>query len=326
MRFQWMVGFLSLAFAGCGDGNQVFTTGTGATAGAAGTGGGGAAGASGTAGAAGSTGGTMGGSAGTGGTAGTGGAGPVTCNDGQCDQVLAGQCFTSYVCSAGGMCNGVDKIPGEDDSNACTHDNCNGTGWDHVALTADEIDDKDPCTDDSCNPNTGILHTKTCPDVPDCNTYCGLSVTNCTASTAQYTDQAECEEECAFMTVGALTDKVGFTVGCLQYWAGTPSSTDPTMNCKVAGPLSATCGTPCDNFCALAMSMCGALPIPPYASTDACLMACDGFAGLDVVPYNANVFTGNSLACRARQLARASHGLNVDVWCARAGIQSDSCQ
>lgn len=123
------------------------------TGGSAGNGG--AAGTS--SGTAGSVGGSGGSAGNTGGMGGTGG-GPVTCNDGVCTDVLAGQCFISYTCSAGGLCKGVDKISGEDDGDACTKDICQDDAWTHSPFTAEEISDEDPCTVDSCSSAVGITH------------------------------------------------------------------------------------------------------------------------------------------------------------------------
>ena len=95
--------------------------------------------------------------------------GTDSCFGGTCNQHAGDPCTGGAACNAncnessdtcftpaGGGCT--------DDGNACTADQCDGSGT--CSHTAISCDDGNPCTTDSCNPGTGCQHEGSCPLVP----------------------------------------------------------------------------------------------------------------------------------------------------------------
>lgn len=162
----------------------------------------------------------------------------------------------------------------------------------------------------------------------DCTTYCGQIGANCTGPESQYPSDVECESVCGTFATGLESDKTGATLGCHQYQSGDPSKQDAQGHCPAAGPLGAgVCGDACENFCAIAMAVCGGQPTPPYGSTAACLSACANYPGLDKVPYSSDVVDGDSLACRMYHLTVAAGGVKkAGTHCPHIAAVSPVCK
>lgn len=140
-----------------------------------------------------------------------------------------------------------------------------------------------------------------------CADYCGTIQTNCKDANQQYTDEASCMAVCATFPIGTEADKDGNTLGCRTYHAGAAASGAGT-HCPHAGPLGGgACGTDeCDNFCEIAVAVCGDQMPPPYADKGACMTACMGFVDTMTTPYNTAATAGDTLACRMYHLTVAS--------------------
>ncbi|MBK8258750.1 MAG: hypothetical protein IPK82_39600 [Polyangiaceae bacterium] len=161
-----------------------------------------------------------------------------------------------------------------------------------------------------------------------CDDYCATLATNCTGDQSQFGGDAECKAVCANYPVGMAADTSGNSLGCRTYHGGTPASMDPGTHCPHAGPLGGgACGDDCDNFCDLAIAICGDQATPPYTDKDACLTACMGFPDTMTVPYNAAATAGDSLACRMYHLTVASTSAdNLNTHCPHVAADSAPCQ
>lgn len=272
----------------------------------------------------------------------------VTCADGKCAEVLAGQCYVSYGCDGAGKCAGLEQAPGLDDNDACTKDICTGVDWMHIPYTALEIDDGNACTTDECNSSVGIIHAPVdvddgdpctadactgsgvthtpipgCFVLVECDDYCGDVLSNCKGALDQYATSLACDGVCAVLAQGMPGDVDKFTLQCMAT-AADLAAVAPEEHCAAAGPQGA-CGGHCANFCALTMAICGDQSPPPYADLATCLTACQGYP--DDVVYSASVTSGNSLACRMSHLTTAAWGPVVAmVHCPYTAADSAPCQ
>lgn len=162
-----------------------------------------------------------------------------------------------------------------------------------------------------------------------CAAYCADVTKNCTGENAQYADGA-CETVCANFEEGKPADTMGATLNCHAYHAGAPAAGDPALHCAHAGPLGGGamfCGSDCENFCDLAVKVCGQQGTPPYAGKDACMTECAKFTDTATVPYNAAATAGDSLACRAYHLTVASTtDANAMTHCPHIAAASDTCK
>lgn len=162
-----------------------------------------------------------------------------------------------------------------------------------------------------------------------CDTYCADVMANCEAANKQYADDATCKTVCANYAAGMAGAVDGDSLACRAYHGGAPATSAPDTHCAHAGPLGgATCGADeCDNFCTLAVSICGSQATPPYADKGACMTACMTFPGTDMVPYNAEAVAGDSLACRMYHLTVASTGAGMAMThCPHIVADSPTCQ
>jgi hypothetical protein len=143
---------------------------------------------------------------------------------------------------------------------------------------------------------------------PTCADYCGDIMANCTNDNQQYTTEADCMATCVAFDTGVLDAMQGDTLGCRQYHAGVPATMDAALHCPHAGPLGGgVCGAdPCQAFCQIATTLCTEVDTG-WADEAACAAECAGFPTLDMVPYNATVVSGDSLACRMYHLQVASN-------------------
>lgn len=159
-----------------------------------------------------------------------------------------------------------------------------------------------------------------------CSAYCSELASHCTGTNQQYASTDSCMAVCATFALGTTADTMGATLGCHFYHGGAPAMSDPVTHCPHAGPLGGgQCGTDCDNFCSEAMAVCGTQATPPYANAAACMTACAAFKPTSMVPYNATVMSGDSLACRMYHLTAASAAGGATTHCPHIGAMSAVC-
>ncbi len=167
-----------------------------------------------------------------------------------------------------------------------------------------------------------------------CADYCGSVQAACANDAGamtfyqQYGDEASCMAVCATFPIGTKDQMDSNTLGCRTYHAGVAAGA-PGTHCPHAGPLGGgVCGTDeCDNFCSIAIAVCGDHASMPYDGVDACKTACMGFADTTAVPYATNVTDGDSLACRMYHLSVAAvSDANKDTHCAHIAAVSDTCK
>ncbi len=166
------------------------------------------------------------------------------------------------------------------------------------------------------------------PVPPDCTTYCREIQASCTATNAQYPDEAHCMAACASFTVGTSTvaDTTGDTLGCRIYHA-VASRAEPAIHCVHAGPAGdlltaappAFCsgGDFCASFCTLQIRACGSLDAPlsgdprdasgnplfQYRNMENCMSRCAAFDRTHVYSITS---AGDSHACRLRHATTAA--------------------
>jgi hypothetical protein len=161
-----------------------------------------------------------------------------------------------------------------------------------------------------------------------CDAYCDAVQANCTGDVQQYGDKDTCLTVCATFPVGMKDATDGNSLGCRTYHGGMPAMGDPGTHCPHGGPLGGgVCGADeCANFCAIAVAICGEQATPPYADEGACMTACMGFPGTDMVPFNTMATAGDSLACRMYHLSVASTSdANKDTHCPHIAADSPTC-
>ncbi len=117
----------------------------------------------------------------------------------------------------------------------------------------------------------------------NCPYYCQTITQNCSSATdteyQQDSTMTLCLDMCNQLELdqGTLGDTSANTLGCRIHYAQLASS-DPTTNCRFAGPLGGgVCGSKtdaCGNFCQLDVPYCAGLHTPSYASVDACNQSC----------------------------------------------------
>lgn len=162
-----------------------------------------------------------------------------------------------------------------------------------------------------------------------CDKYCTDVQANCTGDNQQYGDADTCKAICATYAIGAEGDMDGNSLGCRTYHGGAPAAGMPGTHCPHAGPLGGSvCGADeCDDFCTIAVAICGDQASPPYASKDECMTACQNFPGTDMVAYNTAATAGDSLACRMYHLTVASTSdANKTTHCPHIAAVSDTCK
>lgn len=158
-----------------------------------------------------------------------------------------------------------------------------------------------------------------------CEAYCTQIADACSDGDLQYPDPSpdaesytSCMRSCAAFPAGEY-GVAGATLGCHQYHADA-AGTDPGTHCPHAGPQGGdTCGTPCENFCLIAMEICP----DTFATAAACDKACTGDTPGD---YSVDpAATGDNLGCREYHLSVAAiDQASADVHCAHI-VDSDQC-
>jgi hypothetical protein len=147
----------------------------------------------------------------------------------------------------------------------------------------------------------------------NCSKYCSLVMKNCTGPNAQYATFEECEAFCSHLPLNQPSreadEKEAASVACRQYWADSPSITNPAQFCLAAGPYGGNaCGDRCTAFCDVLLDTC--TPdggTPAYASGPDCAYACANFTYRDAGTDGGgegpgNPGTADSLNCRLYQL------------------------
>jgi hypothetical protein len=148
------------------------------------------------------------------------------------------------------------------------------------------------------------------PDpVASCADLCAALDTHCGGVDQQFPDAASCEAVCETYPEGMSDDVAGNTRGCrLSYAADDMAGADPATHCVRAGPVGTAppvdvgdpvyCGSPCENFCDLAVAVC----TETYLTLNDCLKECAAFDFTEA--YAVDATTG--FACRMAELTAAS--------------------
>lgn len=168
------------------------------------------------------------------------------------------------------------------------------------------------------------------PSPPSCDRYCDLLSESCTGEHLQYASDEACLAFCAHLPEGKAGEIGAATLACRQYYAGNPSRTDPAQHCRAAGPFGGdnACGSRCKAFCDVALSACGSVANPPYATQPDCQSACTGYVFLDPTVDGGGEgptgpSTGDTLNCRLYWLREAVMDAGA---CSAIRQQSDTCK
>lgn len=140
------------------------------------------------------------------------------------------------------------------------------------------------------NPDGGNVGVASCED------YCTTITANCTGANAQYPDMDACLALCAAASweAGQVGAQAGNTIACRTYHAGALATADAETHCPHAGPSGGdTCGTWCDVYCAINLTMCTGRNAQ-YADDAACQAACGNFADTGEVSDE----MGDTVQCR----------------------------
>jgi len=163
-----------------------------------------------------------------------------------------------------------------------------------------------------CSPSgNGVCGSK-------CDNYCYTMGVTCPTQAA---GALPCAGFCSPMPPGNITDVSGDTVDCRIYHANNANITGDATHCLHATPSGGgVCGTPCNVYCGLALSVCtGSLAL--YNSTATCQTAC---AGLNATGLPGAV-SGDTLQCRIYHLGAASATGNTSYHCPHGGVNSATC-
>ena len=211
---------------------------------------------------------------------GTANAPPTTdCGDGP--SCTAGSAHLQDKCS-GGAC-----VPGGDVS--CSPFVCGAT-----ACNGSCSGDGECVTGDLCEIGSG-----TCTLIGNCADYCGVIQPACTTTNQQYPSDSECLHTCA-----AIRTSDPNSLPSCRIPHAMLAMTDPVTHCPHAGPAGdVVCGLNCDNFCAIAQTVCTGNNQQFTDATD-----CKAKCTLYPVParYTTAVATGDTFACRMFHLTLAT--------------------
>ena len=157
-----------------------------------------------------------------------------------------------------------------------------------------------------------------------CDTYCQLSLANCTGANAVYASDAECQTACAALSAdGAAGDAGGDSVQCRIYHLGVAGSNKPdsaNTHCPHTAPDGGgVCVDPaptCAEYCAAVTSACTG-DNAQYATEAACLSYCGTWA---MIPAGKTGDTsGDSIGCRLYHAGVAGMAGNAATHCPHAG-------
>jgi hypothetical protein len=161
-----------------------------------------------------------------------------------------------------------------------------------------------------------------------CEGYCDEVTKACTGANEQYKDKDACVSYCKTLgkpKTGTTGETSGNSVGCREYHASVASkdAASATLHCPHAGPTGAnTCGTWCDNYCALVMSNCTAAN-KLYDTDAACQSECAKFA-TSGKPGDA---AGNTVQCRIYHMGVAgTDAASATTHCPHGKTVSDVCK
>jgi hypothetical protein len=158
----------------------------------------------------------------------------------------------------------------------------------------------------------------------DCEEYCTLQESNCGEDFANYFDRSECLALCARYPQGTAASN-GFECR-LQAVRGARESQEPIQDCAISSRGGnadglAQCGTNCEAYCQLVMSVC---PTPGFADAAECLAECAGLRddGLPVDPemcVNGGLHerSGSSVQCRLWHVGAAAR----TAWLGRSAAE-----
>jgi hypothetical protein len=152
----------------------------------------------------------------------------------------------------------------------------------------------------------------------DCASYCNANVTTCTTALGQYDTAQACLGFCEHLTVGALGDTTGNTLGCRIYHTEFARQ-DAQTHCEHSGPGGGSmCGaTSCEGFCSVAPIIC-----PTQWQANTCATRCAALTSTP--PYSINS-TGDTLECRLYHLTLAT--VDPTTHCPHTDrAASDTCQ
>jgi len=157
-----------------------------------------------------------------------------------------------------------------------------------------------------------------------CAAFCTTLTANCTAGNAQFATEGACNTYCRtarttdpdFWSAGTAGATSGDSLACRTYHAGQAATIDPlfkSAHCKHAGPTGGSaCGSLCENYCALAASLCTGGNVIPF--TAGCATDCLGFA-----PDGANdAISGDSVQCRINHFGLIVAGGSAATHCGHA--------
>ena len=165
-----------------------------------------------------------------------------------------------------------------------------GGGDDEVNPDAASLDAQPTGGPDAGGADAGPVGVASCAD------YCTAVTTNCTGANAQYPDENTCLSLCeaAGWELGEVGAQDGDTIACRTYHAGALAAEDATTHCPHAGPTGGNqCGTWCDVYCALNLTMCTGRNAQ-YTDDAACQTACATFADTGEVGDD----MGDTVQCR----------------------------
>jgi hypothetical protein len=169
-----------------------------------------------------------------------------------------------------------------------------------------------------------------------CPEYCKQVTDRCTADYAVYGDMTECSSVCMNLDQGTRKDGSGSnTVGC-RLNAALAISTEPAVDCPIAGPGgSGTCGDNCDSYCTLMSKACSADEFKMFWLGDVALCAskCRGLRDRAMDPdlsstdsrfsalnTSARDHNGDTIQCRLFHASAASAPTGAPTHCWHAAL------
>jgi hypothetical protein len=210
---------------------------------------------------------------------------PPTTDCGQGPSCNAGAGHLQDKCSGGGAC-----VTGA--TTSCAPFVCGATACNNSCS-----DDGGCVTGDVCDTGLGVCILS---GTPNCTTdYCNVIQLNCMTTNQQYPSPPECLHTCAAIR----TSDPGGMLACRVTHAGLAAG-DPLTHCPHAGPAGdGVCGLNCDNFCAIAQTICTGNN-QQFTSADDCKAKCAVYPAPS--RYTTAVATGDTFACRMYHLTLAS--------------------
>ncbi|WP_437959133.1 hypothetical protein WME76_05465 [Sorangium sp. So ce119] len=153
---------------------------------------------------------------------------------------------------------------------------------------------------------------------PDCEGFCQVVMTSCTAELAVYESEAQCLAVCGALPPGGVEDREENTVGCRKYHAYS-AMLAPTAHCPHTGPGGdGHCGSAdepdtgltgnCESYCMLLTTACSeylgeSFPDPATCESECTLLpGAARDSGYSVASAEEG---GNTLACRLFHVSRA---------------------